>query len=213
MSSNGIHSAGVWAALRGSAAIPSWASRARPVCRMAATMAPTIGAVTYSHASLKLPVATIGPSARAGLKGAPVRAPPIRMLKVSVIPIASGARLPARPATAVLSTTVTRKKASTASIMKPASGDTANELADDVADRLAGTHRAGGEHADSDGWVHMAARCGAVGEGEGHDGQAVGERNRDDTGQADTIADHSRRAGADKHEREGADEFRKELGR
>src|SRR5258707_1236062 len=69
---------------------------------MAATMAPTIGAVTYSHASLKLPVATIGPSARAGLKGAPVRAPPIRMLKVSVIPIASGARLPARPATAVL---------------------------------------------------------------------------------------------------------------
>src|SRR5260221_1702056 len=79
-------------------------------------------AVRNSHASLKLPVATIGPSARAGLKGAPVRAPPIRMLKVSVIPIASGARLPARPATAVLSTTVTRKKASKASIMKPASG-------------------------------------------------------------------------------------------
>ena len=36
------------------------------------------------------------------------------------MPIASGARLPARPATAVLSTTVTRKKASTASITKPA---------------------------------------------------------------------------------------------
>jgi hypothetical protein len=44
------------------------------------------------------------------------------MLKVSVIPIASGARLPARPATAVLSTTVTRKNASTASMMKPATG-------------------------------------------------------------------------------------------
>ena len=67
-------------------------------------MAPTTGAVRYSHPSLKMPVATIGPSARAGLKGAPVRAPPMRMLKVSVIPIARGARLPARPATAVLST-------------------------------------------------------------------------------------------------------------
>jgi hypothetical protein len=68
-------------------------------------MAPTIGAVRYNQASLKLPVATIGPSARAGLKGAPVRAPPMMMLKVNVIPIASGARLPARPATAVLRTT------------------------------------------------------------------------------------------------------------
>src|ERR1700744_1325316 len=89
---------------------------------MAATMAPTIGAVIYSQALLKLPVAIIGPSARAGLKGAPVRAPPMMILRVSVIPIASGARLPARPATAVPSTTVTRKKASMASIMKPASG-------------------------------------------------------------------------------------------
>lgn len=92
------------------------------MCRTAATMAPTIGAVRYSQASLNLPVATIGPSARAGLKAAPVRAPPIRMLKVKVIPIASGATLPARPATAVLSTTVTKKKPSTASTMKPAAG-------------------------------------------------------------------------------------------
>src|SRR5258708_15942516 len=103
------HSAGVWAPLPGSAAaFPSWTSRARPVCTMAATMAPTIGAVRYSQASPKLPVATIGPSARAGLKAAPVRAPPMMMLRVSVIPIASGARLPARPATAVLITTVPR---------------------------------------------------------------------------------------------------------
>src|SRR2546428_10180425 len=64
---------------------------------MAAMMAPTIGVVMYSQASLKLPVATIGPSARAGLKAAPVSAPPMMMLRVSVIPIASGARLPARP--------------------------------------------------------------------------------------------------------------------
>lgn len=42
--------------------------------------------------------------------------------------------------------------------------------------------------------------------------QAVRERNRDDTGHADTFADHGRRAGADEHERERADEFRKELG-
>src|SRR6202022_3810206 len=83
---NGTHSAGVWAALRGSGAgVPSRARRTRPVCKIAAMMAPTIGAVRYSQASLKLPVATIGPSARAGLKGAPVRAPPMRMLKVSVI--------------------------------------------------------------------------------------------------------------------------------
>jgi hypothetical protein len=48
--------------------------------------------------------------------------PPLRILKVSVLPIASGARLPARPATAVLRTTVTRKKEGTASITKPAAG-------------------------------------------------------------------------------------------
>ena len=170
-------------------------------------MAPTIGAVMYSHASPKLPAATIGPTARAGLKAAPVRAPPMMMLSVSVIPIASGARLPARPATAVLSTTVTRKKPSKASIMKPASGvtvmvvvpeseavrecgqtkarggpaqngpqqqragDAADELADDVANRLANAHRAGGEHADRDSGIHVPARHGAVGEGEGHDGE------------------------------------------
>ena len=172
----------------------------------------------------------------------------MRILKVSVIPIASGARLLARPPPAVLSTTVTGKKPSTASIMKPAAGvtvrvvaprarfcasagvprpvsappqhgrqedradNTANELTDDIADRLADAHRAGGEHTDSDRGVKMPARHGAVGEGEGHDGQAVRERNRDDTGHADTFADHGRRAGADEHEREGADELRKELG-
>ena len=79
-------------------------------------------------------------------------------------------------------------------------GDTANELTDDIADRLASAHRAGGEHADGDGGVKMPARHGAVGEGEDHDGQAVGERNRDDTGQADTVADHGRGASADEHE-------------
>ena len=171
----------------------------------------------------------------------------MRMLSVSVIPIANGARLPARPATAVLSTTVTRKKPSRASIMKPAAGvivrdvaprtrlcasagvprpvsgspkycpqqqrtgDTANELTDDVADRLTDADRAGDEDADSDGGVHVAARNGAVGEGEGHDGQTVGERNRDDAGQADTIADHGCGAGTDKYERESADELSKEF--
>jgi len=76
-SRNGIHSAGVWAMLAGSDVVGRfWEScRARPVCRMAATMAPTIGAVRYSQASLKLLVAIIGPSARAGLKAAPVRGP------------------------------------------------------------------------------------------------------------------------------------------
>src|SRR4030081_2897019 len=118
---DGTHSAGVWAVLPDlAAAIRSWASRARPMCTMAATMAPTIGAVRYSQASLKLPVAIIGPSARAGLKAAPVRAPPMMMLKGNVLSIASGARLPARPATAVLSTIVIRKKASTGSMTKPA---------------------------------------------------------------------------------------------
>ncbi len=91
-------------------------------------------------------------------------------------------------------------------------GDTANELTDDIANRLADAHRAGGEHAHGDGGVHMPARHGSVGEGEGHDGQAVGERNRDDTWQADTFAYNGRGAGTDEHEREGADELRKELG-
>jgi len=40
----------------------------------------------------------------------------------------------------------------------------------------------------------------------------VGEGNRGDTGQADTVADHGRGAGADEHESESADEFREEFG-
>jgi hypothetical protein len=47
---------------------------------------------------------------------------------------------------------------------------------------------------------------------EGHDGQAVGEGNRGDAVEAGTAADHGRCAGADEYEREGTDEFRKELG-
>ena len=47
--------------------------------------------------------------------------------------------------------------------------------------------------------------------GEGHDGEAVRERNCNDTGHADTFADHGRRAGANEHEREGADQLGKEL--
>jgi hypothetical protein len=92
-------------------------------------------------------------------------------------------------------------------------GDTANELTDDIANRLADAHRAGGEHAHGDSGVHMPARHGSVSESEGHDGQAVGEGNRDDTGQADALAHYGRGAGADEHERESADELRKELGR
>ena len=46
----------------------------------------------------------------------------------------------------------------------------------------------------------MSPRHGAVGEGEDHDGQAMGEGNRGDTRQADTVADHGRGAGADEHE-------------
>ncbi len=57
----------------------------------------------------------------------------------------------------------------------------------------------------------MPARNGTVGESEGHDGQAVGERNRDNAGQAETIADHGRGAGTDEYEREGADELSKEF--
>jgi hypothetical protein len=38
-------------------------------------MAPTIGAAMYSQTSLKLPVATIDPGARAELKAAPVPEP------------------------------------------------------------------------------------------------------------------------------------------
>ncbi|MGY4434835.1 hypothetical protein ACVWWO_007312 [Bradyrhizobium sp. F1.13.1] len=45
----------------------------------------------------------------------------------------------------------------------------------------------------------MPARYRAVGEGEGHDGQAAGERNGDETRQADTVADHGPGAGADEY--------------
>jgi hypothetical protein len=40
----------------------------------------------------------------------------------------------------------------------------------------------------------------------------VGEGNRGDTRQAGTAADHCSGAGADKYQREGADELREELG-
>jgi hypothetical protein len=40
-----------------------------PAWTQAATTAPTIGASTYSHASASLPVAIIGPRARAGFEG------------------------------------------------------------------------------------------------------------------------------------------------
>src|SRR5712671_4418241 len=111
------HSAGAAAA-----AGRSWVSTERPRWTTAAMMAPTMGARTYNQASPRLPVTIIGPSARAGLKAAPVSGPPIRMLRTKVRPIATGARWAARPATAVLSTTVMRKKASTASIAKPLAG-------------------------------------------------------------------------------------------
>jgi hypothetical protein len=78
--------------------------------------------------------------------------------------------------------------------------DAANELTDDITGHFAGAHRADGEHANSDGGVHMPSRPGTVGEGEDHDGQAVGEGNRGDTGQADTVADHRSGAGADEHD-------------
>jgi hypothetical protein len=45
----------------------------------------------------------------------------------------------------------------------------------------------------------MAARHGAVGEGEDHDGQTVSEGNRGETRQADTIADHGPGASADEY--------------
>jgi hypothetical protein len=40
----------------------------------------------------------------------------------------------------------------------------------------------------------------------------VRECNRSDTGHANAFANHGRRAGANEHEREGADEFRKDFG-
>src|SRR6202035_5082788 len=50
----------------------SWVSTERPRWTTAAMMAPTIEAKTYKQASLRLPVTIIAPSARAGLKAAPV---------------------------------------------------------------------------------------------------------------------------------------------
>ena len=114
------HSAG--AAERGASSIPSSASNLSALWINAATRAPTIGAITYSQASVKLAVAIIGPREIAGLKFAPVKLPAIMMLRATVIPIAIGARLPALRAYAVVSTTMTRKKASTASITNSGCG-------------------------------------------------------------------------------------------
>ena len=51
-----------------------------------------------------------------------------------------------------------------------------------------------------------------TGEDEDDDGQAMGEGNCGDTGQADTLADNGSGACADEHKCEGANQLRKELG-
>ena len=71
---------------------------------------------------------------------------------------------------------------------------------DDIANGVDRIHGASGEHADCNRRVHVPARHRAVCKREGHDGQAMGKSNRGHTGQADTIADHGRGAGADEHE-------------
>ena len=91
-------------------------------------------------------------------------------------------------------------------------GDAAGNLADDVAGRLGGGDRAGSEHAHGHGRVHMPSRYTAVGADEDHHGEAMGEGNRGDTAEAGSAADDGGGAGADEHQREGADELRKELG-
>jgi len=91
------------------------------------------------------------------------------------------------------------------------SGDPAGDLADDVAGRLSGGDRAGGEDADGHGRVHVSSRYTAIGADEDHQGEAMGEGNRGDTA-AGGSADDGGGAGADEHQREGADELRKELG-
>ena len=58
----------------------------------------------------------------------------------------------------------------------------------------------------------MPPRYRAIREDEDHDGQAMREGNCGDTGQADTLADNGRCAGADEHKCEGANQLRKELG-
>src|SRR5258708_1832041 len=129
------------------------------------------------------------------------------MLKTKVRPIATGARWAARPATAVLSTTVTRKKASTASTMKPIAG----VIVTGVPAGLGGGDRAGGEPAEVQGRVKMPSGYTAIGADEDHQGEAMGEGNRGDPA-AGRPADDRGGAGADEHQREGADELRKELG-
>ena len=166
--------------------------------------------------------------------------------KVTVIPIAIGARLPALLAIAVLSTTITRKKPSTASITNPGlgrdregrcaksdalrelgppepggdaaqhrpqkerGGDAGHELADDVGDRFAQRHRPSGQHAHGDRRIEVGPGQIAVGEGEDHDGQAVGKSDGGDAAEAGAGPDRCGGAGTDEHECEGADELRKE---
>jgi hypothetical protein len=89
------------------------------------------------------------------------------------------------------------------------SGD---KLADNVSDRFAETHGAGGQDADGDRRVKMGARQIAVGEGKDHNRQAVREGNRRDPVEAGACPDHRRGPSADEHERESADELRKKLG-
>ena len=91
-------------------------------------------------------------------------------------------------------------------------GDAADELSDDVADRVADAHRAGCEHPDSDRRVHVPTGNAAVRKREDHDGEAMSEGNRGDAGQADTVTDDGGCARADEHECEGTDELRKEFG-
>jgi hypothetical protein len=81
-----------------------------------------------------------------------------------------------------------------------------------LACRLGGTNGAGGERCGRDRRVEMATRHRAIGKGKHHDGQTMGERNRGDAGQTDSLAKHGCGASTDEYQGEGTDELDKELG-
>ena len=82
--------------------------------------------------------------------------------------------------------------------------DGSSELADPVADHIAGLHAAGGPYAQADGGVDVAAGDGADTVGSADEREAEGECDAEDS---DFVAGHDCGAAAKEHQNEGAYEF------
>ena len=89
----------------------------------------------------------------------------------------------------------------------------AENLSDPVAHHLARAHAAGGEHAEADRRIDVAAgdRPDAIGHGDDGEAESAGDAEQVDRGRARPMPPIDRRPAAEKHKCKGPDEFRELL--